>query len=151
MNCKYRWAGCTWNDRQGISIEHLNSCEAKSKPVHLAIGLAHRDLERVRSKRLQREKILNLYTSNDCWYQDICLKAYRVQDYGPGRLRFLSGEFDAFGLSWKLTGTIVSVEKNPARPTLGDDRGIELQLVATNPLYDTTREIEYVILKSSKV
>ena len=113
--------------------------------------MATNDLERVRSKRLQREKILNLYTSHDCWYHDVCLKAYRIQDYGPGRLRFLSPEFEAFGISWKLSGTIVSVEKNPARPTLGDDRAIELQLVATTPLYDTNRDIDYAVLKSAKV
>ena len=75
VSCKYKWAGCTWNDRQGISLEHLQTCEAKSKPVHEAIALAHRDLDRVRSKRIHNEKILNLYTSNDCWYQDMCLKA----------------------------------------------------------------------------
>ena len=59
--------------------------------------------------------------------------------------------FEAFGLSWKLSGTIISVEKNPARPTLGDDRAIQLQLIATASLYDTVREIDYTILKSTKV
>ena len=43
------------------------------------------------------------------------------------------------------------VEKNPARPTLGEDRAVELQLVATVPFYDSEREIDYAILKSQKV
>ena len=43
------------------------------------------------------------------------------------------------------------MEKNPARPTLGEDRAVELQLVATVPFYDSEREIDYAILKSQKV
>lgn len=63
-----------------------------------------------------------------------------------------------------MTGTIVSVEKNPSRPTHGEDRSVEIQLTAvSSPLkisskdfsqrnlsYDEIRSINFIILKSPK-
>lgn len=150
VECEYKWAGCTWTGRRGQSLEHIEKCDVGQMPLSQTLESAKSTIDIIKNKGKKVHQLLKLYTSANCWMQDIYMKAYRVSEYGPGKLRFISAEFSALDLSWQMTGTIVSVEKNPSRPTHGDDRSVEVQLTARNLSYDDTRTINFIVLKSPK-
>ncbi|CAG5097538.1 Oidioi.mRNA.OKI2018_I69.XSR.g15121.t1.cds [Oikopleura dioica] len=150
IECDYKWAGCTWKGRRGQSLEHIGTCDVGQMPLSQTLESAKSAIQLVKNKGNKVQQLLKLYTSANCWMQDIYMKAYRVSEYGPGKLRFISPEFVALDISWQMTGTIVSVEKNPSRPTHGEDRSVEIQLTARGLSYDEVRSINFIILKSPK-
>ncbi len=73
-------------------------CDVGQMPLSQTLESAKSTIDIIKNKGKKVHQLLKLYTSANCWMQDIYMKAYRVSEYGPGKLRFISAEFSALDL-----------------------------------------------------
>ena len=85
---------------QSSSIEAIinRTCDVGQMPLSQTLESAKSAIQLVKDKGNKVQQLLKLYTSANCWMQDIYMKAYRVSEYGPGKLRFISPEFVALDI-----------------------------------------------------